>query len=326
MKKGKIAVITACAVVLILGGIIGLSKVFETSWQNENIVENSLNVNMDNTTIYSNLENSEFDYPFLTEEECVNKKDDAAYIRYRDAVDPLWKSQLNWAIEKRANRKYYYPEEGMLSFQEVANKCGEIAKYIVGYTEHTKLPAVIMYYPADSNEGISRVSNGYDFTGEPYFYYYFLNENKDKALQFVLNAITGKVIMINVDGEILVEYIEDLDYYYYLSKPSSEICIELDEQTEHVMNVLGISKKIVKRNYYFNGAKWHTVFNGGCYVYYTESIMDDGEVLTVGFITDDKETFQFSGYCTKQFIKKIPDEDIIYKHGHLTDEDGNIIS
>ena len=326
MKNKKIIFLTIFAVALVLVGILGLSKLFENGWQNENTVDNSLNVEIVDTDIYTNLGESEFDYPFLTEEECVNKKDEDAYLRYRDAIDPLWPSQTDWAIEKRENRKYYYPEEGMLSFQEVANKCGEIAKYIVGYTEHTKLPAVIMYHPVDSNEGITRVSTGYDITGEPYYYYYFLNENKDKALQFILNAITGEIIMINVDGEIFVEYINDLEYYYYLSEPASEICNTLEEQTEYVMNVLGINKKTVKRNYYFNGVRRHALFEGGCYLYYTESVMEDGEVLTLGFITDDKETFQFREYCTEQFIKKISDEDIIYRFGHLTDEDGNIIN
>ena len=309
MKNKKTITITVAIVAVMLLCILGMSRIFETTWQQENTVDNSLSAEIADTNIYNNLEQSEFDYPFLTQEDCINGKDEAAYIRYRDAIDPLWKSQMSWAIEKRENRKYYYPQEGMLTFQEVANKCGEIAKYIVGYTEHTKLPAVIVYYPADNDEGLSRVNTGYDFTGEPYFYYFFLNENQDKSLQFIINAITGKVIWMNVDGEILVDYIEGLDYYYCFSEPSSEINLELEEQTEHAMKVLGVNNKTVERNYFFNGAIWRQKFDGGCYIYHTEYIMENGDVLTMRFITADKETFQFSEYCTKQFIEKVTEED-----------------
>ena len=65
-KKGKIAVITACAVVLILGGIIALSKVFETSWQQESTVDNILDAEI----VDSN--ESVFNYPYVSRQQAVD--------------------------------------------------------------------------------------------------------------------------------------------------------------------------------------------------------------------------------------------------------------
>ena len=323
MKNRKIISLTVLIVAIALMGILGLSKAFETAWQKENTIDNSLSAEMVERNPYSNLERTDLDYPFLTFEEFMGKSDEQVYIRYRDSLDPLWKSQLDWAVKKRENQKYYYPEPAMFTFQKIANKCGEIAKFTVGYTEHTKLPAVIAYYPADCLDGLERVGEGYDFTGQPYFYYEFLNESKDKALQFVVNAVTGEIITMCIDGEILIDYIDDLDYYYHQSEPSAEICKLLEEQTNHILDVLNIEDNIINRNYYFRGAFKHVLYNGGCYRYFVETAFSNGDIKTIEFLSDDNLTFQPYHYYTKPIILTVSDESIIYKNGNLTDINGN---
>ena len=326
MKNSKIISLTVAIVAVVLIGILGLSKVFETAWQKENTIDNSLSAEIAEQNPYSNLEQTDLDYPFLTFEEFMKKSDEQVYIRYRDHLDPLWKSQLDWAVRKRENQKYYYPETDMFTFQEIANKCGEIAKFIVGYTEQTKMPAVISYYPADCTDGLERVGEGYDFTGQSYFYYKFLNEDKDKALDFVVNAVTGEIITMCIDGEILINYIGELEYYYHQSEPSAEICNLLDERANHIFEVLGVQDNVENRNYYFKGAFEHTLYNGGCYKYYVETVFSNGDIKTIEFLSDDKQTFQPYHYYTKPITLTVSDESIIYKSGYLSDENGNIIN
>lgn len=69
MKNKKLIAITVCLVAAVLIGMFGLSKFFETTWQRENTVDNSLSAEIteDNETV--------FNYPYLAVNE-VNSLDD----------------------------------------------------------------------------------------------------------------------------------------------------------------------------------------------------------------------------------------------------------
>ena len=63
MKNKKIISLTIFAVVLVAVGILGLSKVFENGWQNENTIDNSLDAEI------MDAGESVFNYRFITPEE-----------------------------------------------------------------------------------------------------------------------------------------------------------------------------------------------------------------------------------------------------------------
>ena len=69
MKNRKIISLTIFAVVLVAVGIIGLSKLFETTWQNENTVDNSLSAEVvdDAETV--------FNYPYINKEIAENMEE-----------------------------------------------------------------------------------------------------------------------------------------------------------------------------------------------------------------------------------------------------------
>ncbi|MBQ8604784.1 MAG: hypothetical protein IJ410_08090 [Oscillospiraceae bacterium] len=173
MKKGKIAVITACAVVLILGGIIGLSKVFETSWQNENTVENSLDAQI--------IENSEMkiDYPYTISEKSLTEEE--------------------------------YPN--IISYQEAANIAGEAILYLSGVTEHQKVAGEIVLKQEKHGyekmtEDYSIITGETIYTDEYLGYSYsniidldLSNETCPKYIRIYcsVNAETGEIISIFID-------------------------------------------------------------------------------------------------------------------------------
>lgn len=119
MKKGKIAVITACAVVLILGGVIALSRAFENSWQNENTIDNSLNVEIVDSS------ESVFNYPYINAQILENDK------------SLLWNNILGITSD------VVPVPENAISYQEAANIAGEAIQYITGYMNHQKSTAFV---------------------------------------------------------------------------------------------------------------------------------------------------------------------------------------
>ncbi len=62
MKNKKVVPLTVAVVAVVLIGILGLSKVFETRWQQENTVDNSLNAEIVDDT------ETVFDYPYSVKE------------------------------------------------------------------------------------------------------------------------------------------------------------------------------------------------------------------------------------------------------------------
>ena len=117
MKNKKIISLTILAVVLVAVGILGLSKLFETSWQNENTVDNSLDAEIIDDGA------STFNYP---------------YVNYTQLSDEEKQIYCYSFLEE-----YILPENEKLTYQEVVNKTGEAIKYLTGYTEHQKKPMVI---------------------------------------------------------------------------------------------------------------------------------------------------------------------------------------
>lgn len=163
MKNKKIISLTVFFVVLVLVGILGLSKLFETSWQNENTVDNSLDAE-----IVDSVENI-FNYPFV--------------IDNGETID--------WD-----NKYMTTPPEDAISWQEAANIAGETLKYMYGYTDHQKIQAKMCYYdrptePTDST-----------FPGVKCYYYYFPIHNDSDNFTgeafVMIEPFTGEPILFQL--------------------------------------------------------------------------------------------------------------------------------
>ncbi len=118
MKNKKIISLTIAIVAVVLVGVLGMSKFFETTWQNENTVDNSLNVEIINNS------NSIFDYPYISPEEAMAKGSQIVFsdVLFYDTQDIV------------------LSEESRISCQEAVNKVGEDIKYLTGFKNHTKQP------------------------------------------------------------------------------------------------------------------------------------------------------------------------------------------
>ena len=69
MRNKKIIAITVCLVAAVLVGMLGLSKFFETTWQNENTVDNSLSAE-----VVDDIETA-FNYPYINKEIAENMEE-----------------------------------------------------------------------------------------------------------------------------------------------------------------------------------------------------------------------------------------------------------
>ena len=174
MKNKKIISLTIFAVVLVAVGILGLSKAFETSWQNENTVDNNLNADIENIT-----EDSYFDYPYIA----INNLKSIDEIP-SDILNMYYPIYISESILESYRLK---PKETMISFQEASNISGEFIKDSLGIAQHTNQPAFIIY---DEDEvGYPNYRCNYLLPAESY--------KEDNFLYTImLDATTGKITHI----------------------------------------------------------------------------------------------------------------------------------
>lgn len=163
MKNKKLIPITVCLVVAVLVGLLGLSKFFESTWQNEDTVDNSLDVKI--------IDNSDsiFDYPYISPEEAMAK---GSQIMFSDI---LFYDTQDIVLSK----------ETEISCQEAVNKVGEDIKYLTGFKNHTKQPvAAKMVYRERSGDN--------EYAIRTAFFSENVGEDHVIAFDVWLGANTGK--------------------------------------------------------------------------------------------------------------------------------------
>ena len=118
MRNKKLIPITACLVAAVLIGMLGLSKFFETSWQQENTIDNNLNAEIVDSS------ESLYNYPYISPEEAMAKGSQIMFsdILFYDTQDIVLSEEIG------------------ISCQEAVNKVGEDIKYLTGFKNHTKQP------------------------------------------------------------------------------------------------------------------------------------------------------------------------------------------
>lgn len=199
MKKGKIAIITACAVVLILGGIIALSKVFETSWQKESTVNNSLDADI------TDAETS-FDYPYITYEEAGKIAEKDFFIT---------------AMLRNYKNDYIPVPDGAITYQQAVNTVGEAVTYTTGLMGHQKNTSFIhccerqIGHIYSKNDPVARHRLGYDYiyrdvqNGPVKTVYCYNNFNEqlfdengsfvDTAVSALVDVFTGEIYELDIN-------------------------------------------------------------------------------------------------------------------------------
>ena len=129
MKNKKIVPMTIAMVAVVLIGMLGLTKVFENGWQQENVVDNSLNAEIADDT------ETVFDYPYFNIEEHSKITDRELLARYQNEIanyeEAIRKADKN-VVMLRFDTE---PSSDMISYQDVANICGEAIKYMYGITK-----------------------------------------------------------------------------------------------------------------------------------------------------------------------------------------------
>ena len=201
MKNKKIIPMTIAMVAVVLIGMLGLSKAFENTWQNENTVDNSLSAEVvdDVETI--------FDYPFV--------------IDNGETID--------WD-----NKYMTTPPEGAITWQQAANVAGETLKYMFGYTDHQKNQAKMCYYdrpeePSDST-----------FPGVKCYYYHLPihndKENFTGEAFVMIEPFTGQPLLFQLIDE---PNNDDVEWPEYSETENSIDKQKLLSSVSAVLNYLG---------------------------------------------------------------------------------------
>lgn len=126
MKNKKIISLTIIIVAVVLIGVLGLSRFFENTWQNENTADNSLDVDITDNT------ESVFNYP---------------YVDIDTAIEDGCLTAIN--IKESIDKQKDIPNEDMITYQDAVNKAGEDIKYLTGFTGHTITPVFAQYISDD---------------------------------------------------------------------------------------------------------------------------------------------------------------------------------
>ena len=279
MKNKNIVSLTVAIVAVVLIGMLGLSRIFETTWQQENTVDNSLNVDSDKLDEISN-----FDYPYIDYEGLCNTTDETIKERYNQVINAFMPQYKDERLTAKTDTT--------ITTQQVANICGEYFKYTLGVTEHSAFPAFVTFLKSEV-----------DYDRSTFFYLYF--SDRGFSLNAWLDSSTGEILEMSSSGPILIEYKEGLDYSWTIESPSDEICKTLEHDTKEILAMADIKTdvEITGMDYLYTGSEKSVGSNpvSGYYVYYVEIRYADGEYLLFKYNTVDKAGFQFERMERRQF-------------------------
>ncbi len=207
MKNKNVISLTILLIAAVIIGVIGMSKLVESSWQTTSGKDNQLTVNEENLQ----AEESTFDYPYINYSQ-LNAEDKELYKTFEQISDSI------------------LPENKEFTYQQAANKLGEAIKYLTGYTEHQKTPMVIEL--ADVN--MFTLSRGLDidcYTCKLFTDDLFIGAVIDTTGQFWYLGFED--IDVKTGG------------WFYKSPPSQNISEQLVETSLQYLNELGVSDTIV---------------------------------------------------------------------------------
>ena len=261
MKNKNIIPLTIAMVAVVLMGMLGLSRVFEASWQQENTVDNSLNTDIEN-----NSGDSYFDYPYIAINDLKSIDEIPA-----DILDTYYPVYIDENIVEHFQS--LSPKEDMLSFQDISNITGEFIKDSLGVVNHTKEPAIILY-------------DEYELEYPNYKYFYRVKNEMDNiqintTYYYILDATTGEIKFLSSYDERRFEYPQkgnDLT----ITKQEEENIINLVKDYLKLLGnetgILGYSIQVTDSPYSEKDTKYYTVYmqlENDIVFYYQMTIKED---------------------------------------------------
>ena len=185
MKNKKIISLTIFAVVLVAFGILGLSKLFENGWQNENTVDNSLDAE-----IVDNVENI-FNYPFEINEDM------------QIFINAYPNNQISSLEDFRGGFNGEYisqPDKNMITYQQAANYAGEMLKYLYGFTQPQNNTAKITFFDMYYYDEYYRGSTFYSYNNQ-WEYTDYSGKTGKMIVNVYINPYNGEIMQIVVKQE-----------------------------------------------------------------------------------------------------------------------------
>ena len=271
MKNKKIIPLTIAMVAVVLIGMLGLSKFFETTWQNTGESENNLDVDE------SNLQKQTiFDYPYI--------------IDNGQTID--WDNQY-----------MITPSQGTLSWQQAANIAGETIKDMFGITDHQKSTAKMCYYNRPYTENIR-------FSGTTYYYISEWDKEIDGDIQKVnawayIDAYTGEVLLLNYVNE--TEKTERANVEWQV--PTDNIKKKLLKDTNDILIYLG-KTEVERFEIYTMGLSTEIYSKNPVKSYMIMAYLGDEQLVQLYFDMDSSTDNKLLSYNNHSWMNNITSVDV----------------
>ena len=271
MKNKNIISLTIFVVVLVAAGILGLSKFFEKSWQEENTVDNSLNAEIIDST------ETVFDYPYFNIKEYENITDKQLLEIYSSEIN-TYKLEIQEGMQSMTMRGYdTEPSPEMVNYQDVANICGEKLKYLYGITNHSNIPACISFF---------QLLN-IDFR---YLYCIIIDDN---YIFMTVNPYNGEIISISTSGFLVIEPDENIQPDRKTNYLTDDVKLALMKQIENDLEIIGIENEIEKIDFYDISA------DNGSYKFMVTVFGTDYNEVSMSYDTVDFNYFELWDYSIR---------------------------
>ncbi|MBR6610469.1 MAG: hypothetical protein IKK99_09680 [Oscillospiraceae bacterium] len=274
MKNKKVISLTVVLIGAVIAGVIGMSKLLETYWQTTDSKDNNLTVNENNFS----SEKSVFDYPYFDVKEHNKLTDNAVRERYISDINlyeiTLTQDDENKIIIANVDKA---PTSDMVSYQQVANVCGEAVKYLYGMTEHQNFPSAITYYYNISSKGKENV----------YSYRLRIDEH---YIEFLVDSYTGEICSVSTSGGLVIELNENAEEDRITDFLTDDIKSSLIALANENLDVLGNSRKIERYEF----IDMHRML--GCNRFTVRISHTDATESWMNFATVDFDYYELTGY------------------------------
>ena len=271
MRNKKIIPLTIAMVAVVLIGMLGLSKFFETTWQNENTVDNSLNAEIIDST------ETVFDYPYFNIKEYENITDKQLLEIYSSEIN-TYKLEIQEGMQSMTMRSYdTEPSSEMVKYQEVANICGEKLKYLYGITNHSNIPACISFYQLINID----------------FRYLYCIVIDDNYIFMTVNPYNGEIISISTSGFLVIEPDENIKLDRKTNYLTDDVKLALMKQIENDLEIIGIENEIEKIDFYDISA------DNGSYKFMVTVFCTDYNEVSMSYDTVDFNYYELWNYSIR---------------------------
>lgn len=277
MKNKKIIILTVFIISATVFGVLGMSNIFENIWQTTGEKDNSYTVNRENLQGDATV----FNYPYFDVREYKSLTDINALERYSPEIKSYEQYLLSDDKDKLLISYDKEASSDMITYQEVANICGEAIKYMYGITEHQNIPVMIKYiYHNDAN-----------VLNQKYYQYVLFTESRS-YIDMTIDPYSGEIKNITTSQMLVTDFNENIKANiqsdYLIVDIESLIINQTKENLDILGNNVAVDKYEISEKQPMDGFKdyrvevWHT----------------DGTRTSMRYITIDFEYFELWSYTT----------------------------